>query len=318
MREAARKTTRCCAPPLNIGRSDLAAVRSTALSSLAILFLLSIAGCVTNRPIGPKPYFGPTETMREIVDEINANNQQVGSLWARIKYFEADVREKRAAQSQFVNGEGGYLLMQRPDDMRLRATKAGVGTVFDVGANPRDLWLIAPPANRAWWIKRIDVDKPCAQQMPIDPIAVMQVLGIGPIDTNFLRSPTPMMRFNNDSDAYMLIWESRSRDAPIRWVARREVWYDRRTKLPELVNLFDENGRVIVRAYLSDDRTIAGTTARMASKFRLFFPETDSHFSFSLDEIKLSNGRAPNKLSFLFDPVRTGVSDVEQLDRGCK
>ncbi|HWB54018.1 MAG TPA: hypothetical protein VG722_07490 [Tepidisphaeraceae bacterium] len=288
------------------------------MKRLYLLVLLCIAGCVSTAVRRRAPYFGPTESMQQVVDAIDKNNQQISTLWARIKYFEADVREKRGAKSQFVNGEGGYLLMQRPQDIRLRANKAGVGIVLDVGANDLDLWLVAPPANRAWWLERKNADKPCTEKMPIDPVAVLEVLGVGVVDKDFLHSPTPVMRFNNDQDAYMLIWHSRSQSGTPRWIARREIWYDRKTKLPELVNLFDENGRVIVRAYLSDDRVVEGTTAEMASKFQLFFPDSDSHFSFSLEEMKLTNGRAPNRLSFLFNPDRTGVSDVERMDGECK
>ena len=294
---------------------------STALTAgwqLATLLLLFIVGCQTNRPARPAAYFGPTETLPQIASQINANNQQIQSLWGRVAYFEADVRDHRGGKSQFVNGSGGYLMMRRPGEMRLRASKAGIGTVLDAGANSDDVWLVTPPADRAWWGARKNIGKPCMQQMPIDPLAVMEVLGVGIFNADLLREPAPVLRFNNDRDAYMVTWESKSTARPARWIAGREIWYDRRSKLPELVNLFDDNGRVVVSAYLSDHQSVAGTTAKMARKFQLLFPDTDSHFTFSLSDVKLSNGGFPNDRSFSFKPARTGVADVQQMDGNCK
>jgi hypothetical protein len=48
------------------------------------------------------------------------------------------------------------------------------------------------------------------------------------IPTNFLQQPSPVMLFNNDYDAYMILWTVM---LPDRWVAQREIWYDRKTKL---------------------------------------------------------------------------------------
>ena len=61
------------------------------------------------------------------------------------------------------------------------------------------------------------------------------------------------MRFNNDADAYMFLWNVK---LPDRWAVQKEIWYDRATLLPKLVLLFDENGRVVLRAYLSNYKSV--------------------------------------------------------------
>ena len=93
--------------------------------------------------------------------------------------------------------------------------------------------------------------------------------------------------------------------------AEKEVWYDVQTKLPKLVLLFDANGRVILRAYLSEPKDVEGTAAKMQSKYDLYFPESKSQMSFQLTEIKESiiiNERVkiPNPGSFAF-PEEPGV-----------
>jgi len=49
------------------------------------------------------------------------------------------------------------------------------------------------------------------------------------------------------------VWNVR---VPDRYVAQKEVWYDRKTKLPIKVLLFDPNGRVVLRADLSKHKPV--------------------------------------------------------------
>jgi hypothetical protein len=68
---------------------------------------------------------------------------------------------------------------------------------------------------------------------------------------------------------------------------------------------------------LSQHKQVAGTTAKIATRFQLLFPDTDSHFTFTLDDVKLNNGSFPNDRSFLFNPAHTGVNNVQQMDGNC-
>ncbi len=52
---------------------------------------------------------------------------------------------------------------------------------------------------------------------------VLEVLGVGMIGSNFLAPPAPVMRFNNDTHAYMFVWSVPLAD---RWAAQKEIWYD--------------------------------------------------------------------------------------------
>jgi hypothetical protein len=141
------------------------------------------------------------------------------------------------------------------------------------------------------------------------------------IPENFTQLPAPVMRFNNDADAYMFIWNGK---LPDRWVAVKEVWYDRRTLLPRLVLLFDENGRIVLRAYLSNPRRVKVENLpedqwpMVATEYRLYFPDSGSTLSLHLTDVALHGPHnVPNDRSFRFDPERTGTSKVIQLDEGC-
>jgi hypothetical protein len=196
-----------------------------------------------------------------------------------------------------------------------------VGRVFELGSNDDVYWMslkVGPDA--AWWGHYRNLGKPCSQAIQIRPDLVVQVLGVSVIGSDFSAPPVPVMRFNPDADAYMFVWNGK---LPDRWVAVKEVWYDRQTLLPRLVLLFDENGRVVLRAYLADHQPVKAVELpesqwpKVARNYRLYFPETGSRLVLNLTDVALTSGKAPNDRSFQFNPQRTQTSKVIQLDEAC-
>jgi hypothetical protein len=156
----------------------------------------------------------------------------------------------------------------------------------------------------------------------MQPALLMEVLGVTAFETNFAAPPAPVMRFNNDADAYTFIWIVPAGD---RFVATREVWYDRATKRPKLVVLYDFNGRVTLRAYLMNHQPVQMENLpreqwpSVATEYDLFFPDTGAKLNLRLDTVKLKNKGAPSQATFNFTPDarRLGVSKVIQLDEAC-
>lgn len=303
-------------------------MRANLLIALGVLIAAFAGGCAGR---GEKaavaqrkpPYLGPTDTMRQVVADINANNERLPSLWARHE-FEATVVDERG-KSRFVNGDG-YLLFRQPRELRLIGKKPGVGNIFEIGSNDERFWLTIRPPNEPseiWWGNYANLGKPCVEEIPIRPDLILEVLGVSRIETDFTREPAPTMRFNNDQDAYMFVWNVRG---PDRWIAQKEVWYDRETKLPRLVNLFDENGRVILSAYLSKHQPIttgpAGAAGgeipppMIATDYRLFFPDNGTRMWFQLKDMELQHNGVPNDRSFAF-PENPGVDREIQIDESC-
>jgi hypothetical protein len=270
---------------------------------LAILAVLLGSGCAKCPKPNP-PYTGPTQSMAEVVRDVNANNSKITTLWAP-HTFQATLVDEKGSSHTF-SGDG-YLLFKKPDNMLL--TAGGIIKFFEVGINDEQYWFTAYPdeVSTQWWGEKAKLTDESARQIPIRPDLLLEVLGISTIDEDFLQLPVPVMRFNNDAWAYMFVW---SRPMGNHWAAVKEVWYDLKTKLPKLVLLFDAKGRVILRAYLSEPKPIEGTTAQMPSRYELFFPENKSQMSFHLTEIKQSikKGRIviPNPGSFAF-PSDSGV-----------
>ncbi|MGF1633864.1 MAG: hypothetical protein ACFCVE_08460 [Phycisphaerae bacterium] len=339
-------------------------------------------GCVTSQPL-ERPtgaYFGPTDSFDEVVAAVNANNVNVETLYAD-GYFEAQfVTPAEAvgggeARSNYLNGQV-RLLYERPGNVRLVGLKDIAGQIFDLGANDELFWLILRGDIDTMWYGRLQDDQGVAQQasavqrgldapgnqaeaaqaedaqaeaaqadeVPIRPDLIIEVLGIGLIGPDLLTEPVPVMRFNNDADAYMLTWQRRAGadeagadaagpdaagadggDGPARWVPVKEIWYDRQTKLPEVVLLFGPRGRVAVRAYLSEHRAVEeapggvgvmvseDAAPMVAGRYQLFFPETGDVMSIELEQVYFERDGVPNELSFRFPGDRAGVSNVRQV-----
>ncbi len=299
--------------------------------ALCLLPWLTVSGCVQpKRNIQTRPpWYGPTESMSEVVSQINRNNRAITSLWAAHD-FEADILDDQG-RSHFVNGDG-TLLFARPFNVRLLGDKPVVGRVFDIGANADRYWLLLPEQVRTmWWGWFEHVGKPCVQELPIRPDLLLEVLGIGEIGPDLLAEPAPVMRFNNDAHAYMFIWVFA---APDRLIAQKEVWYDRETKLPRLVLLFDSDGRILLRAYLSEHAPVESPGVprenwpQVATRYELFFPQpgrtpdqagpVGSTLRFTLRNPALSRRGFPRPASFSFpDNPPIPRENVIQVDANC-
>lgn len=270
---------------------------------LACLLAL-LVGCAKVQP-PPPGYYGDTEPMSKVVQDVNANNAKVTTLRAK-HTFEATLVDDKGKSRSF-SGDG-YLLFMKPENLLLTAG-ATIIKFFEIGANDERYWFTAFPdeVSTQWWGDKQKLTDAAARQIPIRPDLILEVLGVSALETNFLQPPVPVMRFNNDRDAYMFVWNKPLTD---RWVAEKEVWYDRKTKLPTLINLFDANGRIILRAYLTDHKLIPETGGQIATRYDLLFPDTKSRMSFHITElqayIKPKSVRIPNPGSFAF-PEDPGV-----------
>ncbi len=259
--------------------------------------------------------------MNEVVAEINANNSRVPTLYAH-HFYEANVIDAKG-QNHFVSGDG-VLLYESPISMRLVASSV-VGTVFEIGSNPQTFWLkLGPEAgDTMWWggyanFNQLDLDH---AGIPIRPDMVLDVLGIATINTNFNDLPTPVMRFVAADDAYVFLWMGK---LPDRWVALREVWYDRQTKRPRRVLLYDPHGRVVLRGDLGAYRQLPvegqpkAQWPTVPGDYKLRFPDSGSRLQFTFDSAELrhkSQGlELPVKKSFRMpSPQNAGVNRVIQI-----
>lgn len=292
--------------------------------------LILVAGCFAAAGCGGKAGNSPAQaedrlnppnlaSMAEVVAAVNANNAKIPTLWATLNYS-ATINDNGQVHS--VTSDDGVLLYRRPSDFRLVGRQALVGTVFDIGSNDRQFWLqVVPGTSRMWWgnyadLARINVDR---LPIPIRPDLVMQVLPVAPINTDFNAPPVPTLRYSNAADAYVMVFNAR---APDRWLALKEVWYDRATLRPRRVILYDARGRPVLRADLSHDTRVRvpdqspNDWPLVPGDYKLFFPDSGSRMEFTFRDVRLYNkpGRVqfPNAASFnLPDTAGTDVRAIQ-------
>lgn len=293
---------------------------------LEILFCALLAGCCN---CGTKPGAAAEDRlnppglqpMTAVVNAINANNQKIPTLWATLNYS-ATIHDRDQAHS--VSSDDGVLMYRRPDGFRLVGKKEFVGTVFDIGSNATDYWLeVVPATNRLWFGTYADLARLRADQLPIPirPDLVTQVLAVGTINTDFNALPVPTMRYDNAADAYVFVFNVK---APDRWLAQKEIWYERATLRPRRVILYDASGRPVLRAALSMDKRVEmadsapGDWPMVPGDYKLFFPDTGSRMEFSLKDVRLERkiGRIvlPNAASFHVPDV--SGTDVRAIQIG--
>ena len=284
------------------------------------LIALGNAGCPSRPVARPKGWYaGPTEPMRDVVRQVNQNNQELPTLWASHGYKATVVDDRKKAHT--FTGDGA-LLYRGPREMRLIGNKEFVGTIFEVGSTNDRFWLkLVPEVETMWWGNYRNLGKTCMEEIPLRPDLVVEVLGVGVINTDFTALPAPTMRFNHERDAYMFVWNAPAQD---RWYAVKEVWYDRASKRPTRVMLYDADGRVVVRAELSGHRAVeVKGLARerwpvVAGEYRLYFPDNGTRMELDLREVMLNKrGSPPRGLAFP-DPRRAGVQRVVQIDEACE
>jgi hypothetical protein len=278
---------------------------------LLALALLTLCGCCPKAQEKP-PYTGPTDSMAQVAADINANNQKIPTLWSSLYYKANIVDEKK--HGHFVNGEG-VLLYRQPNDFRLIGRKE-IGTIFDIGANREAYWLrVVPEVSTMWYGRYEDLASADLNELhiPIRPDLVLGVLTFTVINTNFSELPAPTMRFNNEDDSYMLVWITK---LPDRWIGYREVWYDRATKRPKFVKLYDANGRIAIRADLAQFKRVPiegqpqANWPEIPADYKLSFPDSGSTMEFTLsDDTTLHKGVAPNDKSFAMPDPQTADVD---------
>jgi hypothetical protein len=254
--------------------------------------------------------------MDAVVAQINHNNTHVPSFFARLDYS-ATLIDKQHNKRDDVSGDG-RLWFARPRFLLLKCSKDVVGPIFQLGSNDTEFWFKVLVGDTAeWWGHYANLEKPCCRPIPVRPDLVLEVLGVGLLDTNFLDEPVPVMRFNNEADAYMFVWNVRGMD---RWFARKEIWYDRQTKSPKLVRLFDGDGRAILEAKLSEHSSVeikgepAERWPRMAKHYDLLFLADGSRMIFDFNDVTIPFAKPTTVFN---RPLERDTKDEIQIDKDC-
>lgn len=292
------------------------------LLPFAFCLLFILAGCHPPLRKSKPVYNGPTESMSEVVSRINANNQRLQTLYLNHNFAAEIVERTSEGKPRHTPIDGsGVIMYQAPDNLYMNGRHPIGGKLFTLGCNPREYWLAVDQqkVDAVWYGQMENLGKPCVKQMPIRPDLLMEVLGVFTFDPNFARFPAPVMKFNNDRDVYMFTWVTPLAD---RFVAIKEVWYDRQTLRPRLVNLFGAEGRIVLRAYLSNPRRVKmegvpeDQQPTVPGKYDLLFMETQSRMTIEVTDAYLRYKGAPEPRVFRM-PNPDDYAHPYKLDEAC-
>ncbi len=281
-----------------------------------LLLLLLAVGCQPPTPSSTY-YDGPTDSMLKVAADINWNNAKVPSIYAMLGYRATLVDKEHDNHQTTISGDGS-LLFRRPRSLLLRGSKDLAGEVFAIGSNDSEFWMkVGGDADTTWWGHYANLGKPGSKLIPIQPDLLVEVLGVSLFGDDFLKQPVPVMRFSNYADAYIFVWNRQQGD---HWMAVKEIWYDRVTKLPEMVLLFDPDGRTILRAKLSKPVALEVPDKpqeqwpMVASKYELTFPNDGSAITFWFtDDYAVSRRGRPQTSSF--NRPEPDTKKVIQIDK---
>jgi hypothetical protein len=278
----------------------------------SVLFLSFLCGCRVEAPQQRALYTGPTYSLQEVIAHIDANTSQIPTLWARQDFDGTIVDQDHASHSLSAHG---VILYRAPHELRIVANDDFGQEVFEIGLTDDLYWLkVVPKLDTLWWGRMRNVGKPSSVAIPIRPDLILDVLAVSGVDPNLNREPYPVLRFNNDADVYMIDSVVRASD---RLLVQKEVWYDRVTLEPRTVLLFDANGRVVLRAHLSDFQPLADAgSAVIAMQYNLLFPDTGSTMKFTLSQAALGKNGIPRPGSIHLPNLdNPGVKNVIQIDK---
>lgn len=290
---------------------------------LLVATVVASTGCRTPKIRRDNTFYnGPTKSIGEVVSVINANNERLQTLYLNHQ-FAAEIVERTPdgkTRKTPIDG-GGVIMYQSPDNLYMNGRHPIGGKIFEIGCNPERYWLGVPheKVDTIWWGEMRHLGKPCVADIPIRPDLLMEVLGVFTIDPNLARFPAPIMRFNNAEDAYIFTWILPQAD---RFIAVKEVWYDRKTMRPRLVSLFDAEGRVLVSAYLSEHRRVKiddvpeSEWPHVPGKYELLFTDDRSRMTIEVEDAYLRYKGAPDPRVFRM-PNPEQYANENQLDKGC-
>jgi hypothetical protein len=265
--------------------------------AVSALFAVLI-GCCPKKPVARPPYEGPTLSLAEVVSRINENNNRIQTLWASGS-FECWVRDEKN-QTQYIDGDKLLLAFRKPIELKMAGEKFGApDRLFEVGSNAHQFWMWFPIRDTMWW-GDYHADMPMTYgEIPIRPDLLTEVLGVNDIDVNLLKHPIPVMRFNADEDVYTIAFHTL---LPDRMIVQKEVSYDRATLVPKSIAFYDANGRVVLRANLSEHEHLNSdpNAPSVATHFEIEFLQTHAKLVLKLRELKDSYKGRPNDATFHF------------------
>lgn len=231
----------------------------------AVLAAALLGGCATLPPQVP---------VERLVAEHNSNAERVPRLWARVRMSVTLENDDGWAftwgSASPLAAPNGLLLLgkgQRPagphDFVLIGREIAGV-ELFRLGSSAEQgvyyFWHTLRGGGEAYWGRQELAGAPRIEGLPFDPNQLLAVLTVSELPRDLSKLPSVALTMSRDPQAYVLTYVDRL-PASGRIGFRRRMyfrWADGEPRRPFRVEFLSPDGRVVMRAELSDYAPVAG------------------------------------------------------------
>lgn len=278
---------------------------------------LLLAGCgSTPKQSAPGPLVsrpGPAPSIDAVVKAQNQRVDGLSTLWAR---HTLRVSGKLANAKLDKEEAEGHFQLILPRKVAITVTKVGE-TYFYLGSNDELYWwLDLTEAKRGYFGRHALATTTTVDRfgIPVHPLDLIELMAITPIDENLLKKPGAVSAPKWSSDGQLLWYDAPARDAT------KRVLVDPKSLIPAFVELLDNNGKVIVRAELSNYLDISSRSKptarpRIPTRVTIDVPRSDLKILINLYDPET---RTPKPVAFDFAYLaKTAypINALEDLDK---
>lgn len=271
-----------------------------------------LGGCASSSktdpaPVVTKPRGNPPSTP-EIVKAHNQRVDGLNSLWAR---HTIRVSGKLANAKLEKEEAEGFFQLILPRKVAISITKVGE-TYFYLGSNDELYWwLDLTEAKQGFFGRHALATTSTVDRfgIPVHPLDLIELMAVTPIDETLLKSPDAITPSKWSSDGALIWYDVPARDAT------KRVLVDPKSLLPLCVELLDKNGKVVVRADLSNyldipSRSKPTARPRIPTRMTISVPRSDLTILINLNDPET---RVPKPAAFDFAYLAQTAYPINKL-----
>ncbi|MBN2376246.1 MAG: hypothetical protein JXD22_07590 [Sedimentisphaerales bacterium] len=276
---------------------------------VGVIFLL--AGCP--KPIDNVPVQDAL-SRSEALELYNANVKAIPAFSATIHKWKARFTDSDGDKKNF-DELGGKLYyhpianQNLPPKLYLKTSVLGRGALI-IGSNQQEYWMYSEWAERGGWGKYEHLGKPCAENIPIHPLTLLEFIGLMPLDES-----SPNIIYENRPDTYVITIV----DPDSEFMNRREIIFDRRSGLPSRIIAYDKTNQPTISSELKNYKQLAN--AVIPGDIILAWPERDAFFQLNLVSLKpdFKNGKVADRSRLFRRPhPKNDNQQFIQIDEQCE
>lgn len=285
------------------------------LARAIILAGLTVGVVSCQKPIANEPV--PDSLSRsQALALYNANVKAIPAFSAIVGNWKARFTDRDGKKKKF--DESGGKIFYHPNQNQNLPPRFYLQTnvnvlasgALKIGSNHQEYWMYSELIDSGAWGKYQHLGKPCAENIPIHPQTLLEFIGLMPLD-----EASANITYENRPETYVI----KILDPNSNFMNRREIIFDRRSRLPNRIIAYDKNNQLILSSELKNYRSLAN--AVIPGDITLTWPERDASFQLNLVSLKLDfkNGKVRDRNTVFTRPrPKNDNQQFIQIDEQCE